>query len=267
MKNHFPATRGAPKGKFLSLKRLISTFFRFTKLDLQGIQWRFDCTAFPSAVIAERRSQCSERLLDLALVLIERTRRTPVPTVLMERGVPEWISRWPGEHYRLLTAIVQELAPQRVVEIGTFTGVGSMAIAAALPAAGKLTTFDIVPWSEIAKAQGGANPEPTCFRAEDFTTGTVTQVVADLADVRTAQAFAEVLRNAEFIFVDGPKDGVFERRLLDNLRMIGLRTGTLLMFDDIRLLNMVEIWDEITLPKLDLTGFGHFTGTGLVEWQ
>jgi predicted O-methyltransferase YrrM len=185
----------------------------------------------------------------------------------MERGVPEWINRWPGEHYRLLTALVQELAPQRVVEIGTFTGMSSMAITAALPAAGRLTTFDIMHWSEIAKAQGGANSEPTCFRAEDFTTGTVTQVVADLADLRTAQAYAEVLRNAEFIFVDGPKDGVFERRLLDNFRVIGLHAGTLLMFDDIRLLNMVEIWDEIDLPKLDLTGFGHFTGTGLVEWQ
>ncbi len=38
------------------------------------------------------------------------------------------------------------------------------------------------------------------------------------------------------------------------------------MFDDIRLMNMVEIWNNLAKPKLDLTSFGHWAGTGLVSW-
>ncbi|MGH7312141.1 MAG: hypothetical protein ACREJV_03130 [Candidatus Rokuibacteriota bacterium] len=30
--------------------------------------------------------------------------------------------------------------------------------------------------------------------------------------------------------------------------------------------NMLAIWREIRMPKLDVTSFGHWSGTGLVEW-
>jgi hypothetical protein len=39
-----------------------------------------------------------------------------------------------------------------------------------------------------------------------------------------------------------------------------------LVFDDIRIWNMLRIWREIVRPKLDLTSFGHWTGTGIVDW-
>ncbi len=38
------------------------------------------------------------------------------------------------------------------------------------------------------------------------------------------------------------------------------------MFDDIRVWNMLEIWRGIRRPKLDLTSFGHWSGTGLVDY-
>lgn len=37
-------------------------------------------------------------------------------------------------------------------------------------------------------------------------------------------------------------------------------------FDDIRLWNMLRIWREIRLPKMDMTSFGPWCGTGLCEW-
>lgn len=40
----------------------------------------------------------------------------------------------------------------------------------------------------------------------------------------------------------------------------------ILVFDDIRAWNMLAIWREIRMPKLDLTSFGHWSGTGLVDW-
>jgi hypothetical protein len=38
-----------------------------------------------------------------------------------------------------------------------------------------------------------------------------------------------------------------------------------LLLDDIRLLPMVGLWRSIASPKLDLTSFGHWSGTGLVD--
>jgi hypothetical protein len=38
------------------------------------------------------------------------------------------------------------------------------------------------------------------------------------------------------------------------------------MFDDIRLMNLLSIWRGIQRPKMDITSFGHWSGTGLVDW-
>lgn len=38
------------------------------------------------------------------------------------------------------------------------------------------------------------------------------------------------------------------------------------LFDDIRVWNMLAIWRGIRRPKLDLTSFGHWSGTGLVDY-
>ena len=38
-----------------------------------------------------------------------------------------------------------------------------------------------------------------------------------------------------------------------------------LLLDDIRFLQMVNCWRSIASPKLDLTSFGHWSGTGLVD--
>jgi hypothetical protein len=67
--------------------------------------------------------------------------------------------------------------------------------------------------------------------------------------------------------VDGPKDGIFERKLLQQLETVEFHKPLLVVMDDIRFWNMLAIWQEITRPKLDLTSFGHWSGTGLVEWR
>jgi hypothetical protein len=32
-------------------------------------------------------------------------------------------------------------------------------------------------------------------------------------------------------------------------------------------LNMIELWRNVQKPKLDLTSFGHWSGTGLIDWN
>ena len=75
------------------------------------------------------------------------------------------------------------------------------------------------------------------------------------------------IKAADIIFVDGPKDGRFEQVFLDRLAELHLPKCPLLILDDIRLWNMLAIWRDIRRPKLDLTSFGHWSGTGIVEWS
>ena len=198
----------------------------------------------------------NERLIDLLLALISRTRRTML-TNLADRNPPDLLNLWPGEHYRLLAAMVQELKPRTVIEIGTFKGLSALAMLAYLPPGARLTTFDLIPWDRIPG---------TFLRPLDFANGNFTQALCDLKDMENCRVHASLIQDADLIFIDGPKDGVFEETLLHNFAEIGLRPHTLLVFDDTHVWNMLEIWMGIRHPKLDITTIGHYTGTGLVEW-
>jgi predicted O-methyltransferase YrrM len=163
---------------------------------------------------------------------------------------------WPGQHYKLLAALTSILQPLQAIEIGTHAGLSALAIQRALPPQGKLSTFDIVPWKQIPDA---------VLRPEDFSSGQLEQIVADLSCKETAWEHAHLLRNADFIFIDAAKDGVMEWRLLEHFHEIGLKKGAILFFDDIRLWNMLAVWKSIRYPKLDVTSFGHYTGSGIVR--
>lgn len=199
----------------------------------------------------------SASLLDLAEAVIHTTRTIDLHC-LDGRRVPDLVHLWPGEHYRLLAAILRHVQAKSVVEVGTFTGLSALAMLTELPSDGTLVTFDIVSWKRT---------EGAFLRDSDFADSRLTQVIADPASPAAIATFAPLFQKAELIFIDGPKDGVFEGRLLAHLDTIGLRPGTLLVFDDIRKWNMLATWRRIAQPKLDLTSFGHWTGTGLVEWQ
>lgn len=199
----------------------------------------------------------NERLLDLIAPIAQRARTASLP-VLRERQAPAFVHTWPGEHYRFLAALVEETRPANVVEIGTCQGFSALAMMPALRPDGTLTTFDLYPWDVFPG---------TVLRRDDFTDPRLRQVVADFGDVRQAREHADILRRADIIFIDAAKDGQLEQLFLDNFKSIGLRPGTLLVFDDIRLWNMLLIWRGIRSPKLDVTSIGHHTGTGMVFWQ
>jgi predicted O-methyltransferase YrrM len=177
---------------------------------------------------------------------------------LTERGAPSYVHAWPGEHYRLLSALIAEMGPTTIVEVGTFTGLSVLAMLPVLREETRLVTFDIFPWQDIPG---------TMLRGSDFVPGRVDQVVGDLGDLDVARRHAELLGKADLIFLDAAKDGTLETRILANFERVGLKPGALLVLDDIRVWNMLAIWRRIARPKLDFTSFGHFSGTGLVDWQ
>lgn len=164
-----------------------------------------------------------------------------------------WVRQWPGEHYRLLAGLVDLLRPKLVVEVGTLTGLSALAIAHRLPENGVVVTYDIVPWSHVPG---------TALRKEDLATR-ISQELADLSDPAVFAQHLGILRAADLVFLDGPKDGNFEAAFLALLLPAIAGKKTYLLIDDIRVLEMVGIWEALDVPKLDLTSLGHWSGTGL----
>ena len=202
--------------------------------------------------------QPTDELLALALRAATRARTISMEGIAarMKSG-PHWPLFWPGEHYKLLAALLQEIKPSVVIEVGTFQGLSALALKEHLPPGGRLHTFDIIPWQDI---------EGSALVAADFADGRLRQELGDLADPDVFRKHTPLLQSAEFIFIDGPKNVVFEQKLIAAMDAIALPKRPIVMFDDVRLWNMLAIWRGIRHPKLDVTSFGHWSGTGLVHW-
>jgi predicted O-methyltransferase YrrM len=207
---------------------------------------------------ADDEARPSPRLISVALEAAAAADEIELGAV-SERldSSPRWPGVWPGEHYRLLAGLVRTLAPDTVVEIGTATGLSALAMLDCLPAGARLATFDLVPWREYPGA---------VLRDDDFADGRLVQHVEDLTRPEVAARHRELLEAAGLIFVDAAKDGAQERRFLELFERTAFRAEPIVVFDDIRQWKMLRIWREVGRPKLDLTSFGHWSGTGLVDF-
>lgn len=204
------------------------------------------------------RDRVTDRLVELALRASTRAAGLRLDDIERREGCRnKGLNLWPGEHYRLLAAMVAELDASRIVEIGTFQGLSALAMLSSLKAGGSLVTFDVVPWRDV---------RPVLLRDGDFEDGRLRQEIADLSDFTVMKRHADVLQAAEFFFIDAAKDGVMERKFLENFRRLGLPKKPILMFDDTKTWKMIRIWHDIQEPKLDVTSFGHWAGSGLVDW-
>lgn len=200
----------------------------------------------------------SDRLVDVALQAISEARVLKLDAVRARMPAPPFYPNvWPGETYRLLAGLVRVLKPARIVEVGTGGGTSALTMLQSTGPETHIVTFDILGWREW----------PGCLlRDEDFATGRLVQSTDDVSQpdgfAKHRAAFAE----ADFLFFDAAKDGQMEDRFLRLLKSVTFRTPPIVLFDDIRVWNMLKIWRELPFPKLDLTSFGHWTGSGLVEW-
>jgi predicted O-methyltransferase YrrM len=199
------------------------------------------------------------RLIDLSLRSIIIASETNLEDVSKRMKKPPFYPDvWPGEHYKLLAGFVNVLKPKNVIEIGTGSGLSGLAMLTTLAHDAKITTFDIAPWQEI--------PD-TCLVMEDFDDGRLEQVIANLAEPSHFESHRDVIESADLIFLDGPKNVAFENTFLQRIEKVGFKSSLLMIIDDIRVWNMLRIWRDITRPKLDLTSFGHWSGTGIVDWK
>jgi predicted O-methyltransferase YrrM len=221
--------------------------------------WPASLASARPSLISSSIGTPSERLLDVAIGAIAAARTADLSWLADESRHIPYVDRqdnqspvtWPGNHYRLLYGIVQTIRPKTVVEIGTSYGISALAMKAALPEDGKITTFDLHPK----------------HRYQDSADAQLEQRLDDLSTPEGLSANADLLKRADFIFIDSKHDGDQERAFLRGFEEVGLDNSPLLAFDDIRHWQMLAFWREIERPKLDLTSFGHWTGTGLVDWS
>ncbi len=199
------------------------------------------------------------RLIETALEAIRYAQHASMEAVCARMArPPHFANFWPGENYKLLAGLMQAVKPKLVVEIGTGGGSGTLAMRHAMPQDAKLVTFDIVAWQSY--------PEHL-LRSEDFADGRLVQYVADVSRPDAFPRYQPWFEQADFFFIDAAKDGIMEFRLVERFRSMRFPKAPLMLFDDIRVWNMLRFWRSLPYPKLDLTSFGHWCGTGLVEWR
>ena len=202
--------------------------------------------------------QPSDRLIKIALQAVAEARTITLDAICARMPEPPWYPNiWPGELYRLLAGLVRVLQPARIIEVGTGLGTSTLTMAQASPPGTRIVTFDILGWRQSPNS---------LLRENDFAGGRLVQYTDDVSWPEEFAKHRQAFQDADFLFLDAAKDGFMEDRLLRLLQSVTFRTTPIVMFDDIRVWNMLKVWREIPFPKLDLTSFGHWTGTGLVEW-
>jgi predicted O-methyltransferase YrrM len=205
----------------------------------------------------DEKAKPSSKLILLSLQAIEKANTIDLSHLSKRLSSPPYYPEiWPGEHYKLLAGFVSVLKPKVIIEIGTATGLSALALKEKLPKDGKVHTFDLFSYQQDSQ---------TVLKESDFSDHRLLQHVDDLSQSQTMKQYSPILREASLIFIDATHDGALEKKLLDMLCHIPFDHPVYLLFDDIRVWSMLKMWREITLPKLDLTSFGHWSGTGIVE--
>jgi hypothetical protein len=151
----------------------------------------------------------------------------------------------PGqEHYRLLAYLSTRFDGRIIFDVGT--SAGHSALALSWNGANRVISLDIGDYRAIVNEASLPNIE---FRIGDCTEQ------------------PEILE-ACLVFLDtSPHDGIYEKKVYDCLVAGGFRG--LLVMDDIasyQFPGLREFWDTIDVPKMDLTLYGHHSGTGLVNF-
>jgi len=160
-----------------------------------------------------------------------------------------------GEAIRFISAFTELMKPLSIVDIGTSCGGSARSFLDFSPEEARVTTFDIQPWDTY---QG------TWLKKDDFKK--LTQHLDDLSHPEAFKKHADLLANADLLYCDAPKDGVFEYAFIKQLASLPMpEKRRFLILDDIRFKNMASLWIGISSPKMDVTSFAHWSGTGLVN--
>jgi len=208
----------------------------------------------PSIIYSKEDANYSLDLIDLMVDSLKIAARTNLTSGKIDLPDSQFLNVFPGEHYRLLNAIVKASNSKKVVEIGTATGLSALVMQESISDI-SVITYDIIEWDKFQ----------THFDKVDFEGSRIRQIIGDLSDDNFFNYNYDILNDADIIFMDAPKDDFFEYKMAHKLSTLTKKPFRLLIIDDIQFVNMIDFWRSITSPKIDMTSFGHWSGTGVVD--
>ena len=168
----------------------------------------------------------------------------------------KYFNIFPGEHYKFLAGLIDYEKPGTIIDIGTSSGMSSRIMLDYSPKDSKIVTFDLIRWDNF----------DSHLSKNDFKGARLTQYLDDLSNINIFKKHLSLIDKADLIFLDAPKDGIFEYSFIKYLSQSELTNKKrFLILDDIKFFNMLKLWRSIKSPKFDLTSFGHSSGTGLVD--
>ena len=211
----------------------------------------------PSIICSPDNKEISKELINLINKAINISTKTKLNFGNKNLNDYKFLNIFPGEHYRIINAIVKTLKPKCAVEIGTSTGLGTLSIRDGAPKFCNIITYDIIPWNKLSMG--------THLNKNYFKFNKIQQIIGDLSNDDFFKKNIHLLNKAEIIFMDAPKDNFFEYDMLKKIMKLDHKKNKFLILDDIKFVNMIDLWNGIKSPKIDLTSFGHWSGTGLVD--
>lgn len=156
----------------------------------------------------------------------------------------EWFLKESGEeHYRLLAYISSKINNIQILDIGTHHGTSAISFSYNLT--NEILSYDI-------ENHLITNEFPTNIK---FKIGNILENKDDIL-------------NSQIILVDAAHDGKFEKEFLLFIKNNNYK-GTV-FFDDIHWSNeMRDFWNNVCKneDKLDLTFYGHWSGTGVIFFE
>lgn len=166
---------------------------------------------------------------------------THLGTLVAEDEFRNYFLDEPGkEHYKLLAYFSQKYNDSTLLDIGTYKGCSALALS--YNPTNRIKSFDI------------GN-----FRGLNDSPGNVEYLIG----MATDDQYVELIKSSPFIMVDVDHTGLFERQF--HIHLQEMEWKGILFLDDINLNDpMREYWAEIPEEKLDVSRYGHWSGTGVV---
>jgi hypothetical protein len=155
----------------------------------------------------------------------------------------EWFLKDCGEHYKLLSFLASQIpAGETVVDIGTRTGASAVALSTNPNI--KVITYDIE--YHLPERPNILDIPNIDFRMKD-----------GIKDFESYSSSSLILLDVD------PHDGVQEKVFINML--IENNYKGYVLCDDIYFNDeMKEFWNWVPVPKLDISNYGHWSGTGII---
>ena len=128
----------------------------------------------PSIIYSKEDVKNSAFLMDTCVGAVKQAWLTSLDSGKKNLHDSDFLNVFPGEHYRLISSIVNLTKASNIVEIGTFTGLGTLSLRDGMCVPGKVTTYDIFEWDKLGL--------PSHFDEGDFKDGRINQIIGNLAE-------------------------------------------------------------------------------------